>query len=123
MRHLAFMTLTLGLAGCAHGYEPIIDTRGVDPARYQADLADCRGYAEQVSPAGEAAGGAVVGAAVGAALGAVAGAFGGDAGGGAAVGAALGGTSGTAGGLASGVADQQEVIRNCLRGRGYSVLR
>ncbi|MBX6322470.1 MAG: glycine zipper family protein [Rhodospirillaceae bacterium] len=123
MRRLIPLTLTLGLVGCAHSYEPMIDTRGVDPARYQADLTECRTYAEQVSPAEEAAGGAAAGAVLGAALGAIAGAFSGSPGTGAGMGAALGGTSGVASGAASGVAGQKEVIRNCLRGRGYSVLR
>jgi len=41
----------------------------------------------------------------------------------AAAGAAYGGTLGVAGGAANGVGGQIEVIRNCLRGRGYSVLR
>lgn len=111
------------LAGCAQSYEPIIDRKGVDQARYEQDLAECRQYAEQVSPAGEAAAGGLLGAAFGAALGAVVGAFSGSAGTGAAVGAATGGVTGTAGGAVGGVQGQKQVIDNCLRGRGYSVLR
>jgi hypothetical protein len=102
----------------------MIDARTVDdPGRYQADLAECRAYAEQVSPVEEAAGSAVVGAALGAALGAITGAFTGSAGTGAALGGALGGTTGAAGGAFSGAEGQRDVIRNCLSGRGYSVLR
>ena len=30
------------LAGCASHPEPIVDTKGVNMARYEADLADCQ---------------------------------------------------------------------------------
>jgi outer membrane lipoprotein SlyB len=115
--------LALALVACARSYEPIVDTYGVDPARYEADLDDCRAYAEQVSPLEEAGGGALLGGAIGAALGAIAGAFSGDAGTGAAVGAAVGGAGGGISGGAEGVAGQRQVIRNCMSGRGYSILR
>ena len=111
------------LAGCAQSYQPIVDMNGVDPARYQQDLAECRHYAEEVSPAGEAVAGGAVGAVLGSALGAVAGAFGGDAGSGAALGAGLGGVSGGASGGLGGAAGQRQVIDNCLAHRGYAVLR
>ncbi len=110
------------LAGCAQSYQPIVDTKGQDTARYQQDLYECRQYAEQVSPAGNAAVGGLGGAAGGAALGAIVGAITGSAGTGAALGAATGGAVGVAGGAYKGVNDQQRIINNCLRGRGYSVL-
>jgi hypothetical protein len=113
----------LAVAACARNYEPIIDSRGVAPAHYQADLADCRAYAEQVSPVEEAGTGALFGGAVGAALGAIAGAIGGDAGSGAALGAAVGGAGGGISGGAQGIEGQRQVIRNCMSGRGYTVLR
>jgi hypothetical protein len=124
-RSLAVMVPLFGLAlaACARSYEPIVDTQGVDPAQYEADLADCRAYAEQVDPAAEAGTGALIGGAIGAALGAIAGAFSGDAGSGAAVGAAVGGAGGGISGGAEGVAGQRQVIRNCMSGRGYTVLR
>lgn len=114
---------SLLLVSCAGSYRPTVDMRGVDAARYEQDLAECRTYAEEVSPAREAAVGGGLTAALGAAIGAIAGAFGGGAGEGAAMGAAIGGVSGTAAGGAGGVSDQREVIRRCLAGRGYSVLR
>jgi len=122
---VALAALALGLAACAQSYQPIVDMGGVDQARYQRDLAACRQYAEQVNPAGEVIAGAVLGAALGAALGAVTGSFDSGIGSGAsaAAGAAYGGTLGVAGGAANGVGGQIEVIRNCLRGRGYNVLR
>ena len=42
-----------------------IDERGVDPARYEADLADCRSYSEQVDTVGQAAKHGAAGAVVG----------------------------------------------------------
>jgi hypothetical protein len=120
---IAFLALatTLAVAACAGG-EPIIDRKGVDAARYQADLAECRQYAEEVSVARSGAGGAAMGGAAGAATGAAIGAVRGRPGTGAAVGAAGGGTSGLFAGLFRGSARQDKVVRNCLRGRGYRVL-
>ena len=119
-RRLCAPCILVALAGCTS--DPIVDTKGVDPARYQADLVECRQYAEQVSVAGNAAGGGLLGGAAGAAVGAAVGAVTGNPGTGAAVGAAGGGTSGVIGGTARGVSKQERVVRNCLRGRGYSVL-
>ena len=58
---LAASIAVLALAACAQSYEPIVDMKGVDQARYQQDLAECRTYAEKVSPAGEAATSGVIG--------------------------------------------------------------
>jgi hypothetical protein len=44
------------------------------------------------------------------------------AGSGAAVGAATGGAVGVGAGAYSGVKDQEQIINNCMRGRGYNVL-
>lgn len=100
----------------------MVDMKGVDSARYEQDLTECRAYAEQVSPAREAVVGAGLAAALGAAIGAIAGAFGGSAGSGAATGAAIGGVTGTAAGGAGGVSEQKQIIDRCLAGRGYNVL-
>jgi len=114
--------LMLALGACAN-YQPIVDTKNVDMNKYNQDLAECQQYAAGISPATEGLQGAALGATVGAAIGAVAGAFVGDAGLGAGAGAALGGTEGAIGGAANGAQGQTDVIRNCLSGRGYSVLR
>lgn len=110
------LLLILILSGCA-SQRVIIDKEGVDMSRYEQDLAACRAYAEEV-PVGEevgkgAAGGAVIGGVVGAILGGRRGAetLGG-------VGAVTGATRG--GGSAAQEKDQ--VVKNCLRGRGYRVL-
>lgn len=120
---LVTAAMALALAGCAKSYEPIVDMKGVDQARYQQDLGECRAYAEKVSPAGEAATSGVIGAGIGAALGAIVGAFTGGAGTGAALGAGVGGAGGAASGGLHGVEGQKQVINNCLRHRGYAVLR
>jgi hypothetical protein len=122
-RRLALVAgAALALASCAGSYRPVVDMQGVDGARYEQDLAECRRYAEQVSPGGEAAAGGGVMALFGAALGALFGAFGGNAGTGAGLGAAAGGVTGTASGAAGGVARQHQIIDRCLAGRGYHVL-
>jgi outer membrane lipoprotein SlyB len=123
-KFLALAVAMATLAGCAQSYQPVVDTRGHDSARYQQDLFECRQYAEQVSPAGKAAVSGLGGAAAGAALGAITGALVGGVGAGeaAAVGAATGGAVGVGAGAYSGVNDQQQIIDNCLRGRGYNVL-
>ena len=125
MKRLVTLALAMAtLAGCAQTYQPVVDTKGQDSARYQQDLYECRQYAEQVSPAGQAAVGGLGGAAGGAALGAITGALVGgvSAGEGAALGAATGGAVGVGAGAYRGIDEQQRVIDNCLRGRGYNVL-
>ncbi len=118
----AAMILSIGLIGCAQSYQPIVDLKGVNTARYQQDLAECRQYAEQVDVGGNTAIGAVGGAGLGAALGAAAGAIGGNAGAGAATGALVGGVGGTGAGVGTSVQRQKTIINNCLNRRGYKVL-
>lgn len=123
MRRLASVALIGSLVtGCAT-YEPIIDPKGVDQARYRQDLAECQALARQVSPAREALGGALLGAAAGTALGAVTGAAVGSPGKGAAIGAGAGGLTGAGVGAAGGAEGQAQVVQRCLSGRGYRVLR
>jgi hypothetical protein len=114
IRGTAILALAATLAGCLSHPEPIIDTKGVDMVAYQHDLAECEAYAEQVrigeGVAKGAAGGAVVGGATGAILG--------DAGKGAGVGA----VGGAARSAQIGEREKTQVVKNCLRGRGYRVL-
>src|SRR5579864_8891414 len=119
MSRLPIFLAAVALGGCAQSYQPIVDMKGVDPAQYQQDLAECRGYAEQVSPGQQAATSGVAGALLGGALGAIAGAFGGSAGSGAALGASIGGVGGAASGGGGGAEEQKRVIDDCLRHRGY----
>jgi hypothetical protein len=111
---LTFLAVTAMLAACAAHPDPIVDMKGVDPARLAVDWEECEAYSEQIVT-GE---GVAKGAAVGAAVGAAAGAIRGDSGHGAATGALYGGTR-------SGLdadRDKQQVFKRCLRGRGYRVL-
>ena len=103
------------LAGCAS--DPIIDRKGVDEARYQADLAECRTYANEVNTAAETGKYGAVGAAIGGSLGAIIGNSR-DAERGAGIGAVTGGTKGF--GRAE---DRKErIVYRCLQHRGYKVL-
>ncbi len=103
--------------GTGSNFRPIVDNKGVDLNRYEADLQECQAYAKSTPNAGKSgAGGAAVGAAIGLALALI----GGDkklasAGAGAVVGGALGASAGEA--------SQRDIIRNCLKGRGYKVLK
>lgn len=105
----------LVLAACSGTTGPIIDTQGVDMAKYQQDLAQCEVYAGQVSTGRAVAKGAAGGAAVGGAIGAIAN---GNAGEGAGIGAVTGGAQ------SARIAEREKagVVKNCLRGRGYRVL-
>ena len=110
------LLLVLLLAGCA-SHKVIIDKEGVDMAKYERDLSACREYAGEVSTgeqAGKGAlGGAVIGGAVGAILGGRRGAetLGG-----------VGAVTGAARGGAGAEREKEQVVKNCLRGRGYRVL-
>ena len=109
---LILMGLAVLVAGCAS--RPIIDTTGVDMARYRADLAECEQVAKQVQTGTTVAKSSVVGTAVGAAVGAITG--------GAGEGAAAGAVSGGAAGAVEADREESTVVKNCLRHRGYVVL-
>lgn len=114
-----FSTLLL-LGGCQTDRAlgaPIVDMKGVSRAQYEADLVECRQYADEVEVRARAAGGAAAGAAVGAVIGAVVGDSGT-----AQRGAGVGAVSGGARGTVSGLRERQRVVKNCLSGRGYKVL-
>jgi len=113
-RSLSGWVALAALAGCSSSPEPIIDTKGVDMSAYEVDLAECSEYASQVHTAEGVAKGAAGGAVVGAATGAISG----DADRGAGYGSIWGATR-------SGLdadRDKQNVVKQCLRGRGYRVL-
>ncbi|NJO61516.1 MAG: hypothetical protein HC836_25690 [Richelia sp. RM2_1_2] len=105
---------------------PIVDMQAspaVQQGRsYDGDLNYCRGLATQASPVEggllQGLGGAAVGAAAGAAIGAITG----QPGRGAAIGAAGGGIFGAARGAGSGVEEQEKIVSNCMRGRGWNVV-
>lgn len=134
----ASLAAGLLLSGCASQIARDPNTRPtlVDPARtnmtdYDRDYGECVVLANQTD-AGRSAGagaatGAVAGVIVGALIGAAVGYAFNDTAAGARYGAALGGVDGGVGGAAGayGAArvDQETALRNCLRGRGYSLIR
>lgn len=119
-----WIVVSVAVSGCAtHGtgaqYSPVVDLKGVDNGKYFQDLHECQVYARGSMNAGEgAAAGALGGAMFGAALLAIVGGDSSDIWRGAGAGALGGGVSGAA----TGELGQREIIKNCLRGRGYRVL-
>lgn len=116
---LCTAVVALALAGCQSNPQQrvIIDPKGVDPAVYEQDLAECSEISKQASPGGSAARGALGGALIGGALGGIFGdsrSAGRMAGGGAVIGGAS-----QAG---EGYSERDRVLRNCMMGRGYRVL-
>jgi len=135
---LPLLLALLVFQGCASHITRDANARPtlVDPARtdmtaYQRDYGDCVALANQtdagLAAENSAAAGAVAGALVGAVIGAVIGHAFNDTAAGARYGAALGGLDGGLGGAAGayGAArvDQETALRNCLKGRGYNLIR
>ena len=111
------------LSSCAT-YRPIVDLKGEDRNIYEWNLKDCQRYAEELNPGVSAVAGAGIGAGLGAITGLIVGAtLGVDAGQLAGFGAAIGGLYGATSGGATSAISQQQIIKNCLAGRGYRVLR
>jgi outer membrane lipoprotein SlyB len=113
---ILLVAVTVSAAGCARN-KVIVDTKNTNMAQYEQDYAECETYAGQVSTGKQAAKGAGFGAAIGAALGAI---FGNSTS--VAQGAGAGGVVGGARGAVGGEREKDQVLRNCLRGRGYRVL-
>lgn len=114
----AAAALLVGCASSGANYAPMVDIRPGQEKAYESDLAACQNYARQRPGAGSgAAGGALGGAALGAVIGSVTRtrAYRTDM---ATVGAITGGLSGAS----SGANAQQNIIRRCMAGRGYTVL-
>ena len=112
--HGAIACIVIGVTACAANPNPIVDRKGVDPAAYQRDLAECSAYADEVQIAAGAAKGAVAGGAYGAAVGSINGR--------AAEGAGTGAISGAAWSALEADREKQRVVKRCLSGRGYRVL-
>jgi outer membrane lipoprotein SlyB len=121
------LILALALPACSgKTHRPIVDFKaspGKTQGSYEQDLVECQQYAEAIS-SGESTGkGALGGAALGGAMSGVVGAItGNNFGTAVAAGAAAGAIGGGAGGAVSAGRTQKQIINNCMRGRGYSVL-
>jgi hypothetical protein len=124
---LAFI---VGLSGCATAppntpgagvgatYTPVIDTTGVNSARYYADLDSCRIFSRQINVQQAEMNGLIGGIIAGALVGA---AYGGnrrsiD------YGASAGGTAGMARAGNRALTKQETIMANCMASRGYRVL-
>ncbi|MGE0621161.1 MAG: hypothetical protein AB7I04_21925 [Pseudomonadales bacterium] len=116
-RDLGLALILLAASACTS--KPIVDMKGVNRAQYDQDLAECSQYQGEVPVGQKAVGAAVAGAAVGAAVGVI---WDGHDGHTVARDAGTGAVLGGAGGAASGVSEKSQVVKNCLRGRGYQVL-
>ena len=112
--YLGLLPVLVLLAACTTTDEIIIDKQGVDMSRYADDLAECRSYAPEVQTGKKVVKGAASGAVVGGLVGAITG----DAGKSAGVGAVGGGAKGAS----QGEREEVQVVKRCLRGRGYKVL-
>jgi len=124
---ISVLLLSLTVVACSgtgSNYSPVVDYSG-SPAstqgrNYNEDLNACRGIATQESPVRSAATQGAIGALVGAAGGAAIGAILGRPGTGAAIGAAGGAIGGTARGGLTGTERQEQIVRDCMRGRGWN---
>jgi outer membrane lipoprotein SlyB len=110
----------LFLSGCAGvaSYRPIVDLKGVERVKYQADLEDCKDYGERVNPYEKGF--------IGATLGAVGGLFGNVVLGKSIISQGnivIGSGAGAVYGAGKGMLSQKGVVDTCLVGRGYKVLK
>jgi len=110
----------LALSGCANqpeGGRIIIDKKHVDMHAYRQDLRECQAYASEVDAGATVAESAGTAAVVGGAIGAI---FGNSHT--AARSAGAGAVAGTAKGVGAVSREQEQVVKRCLRGRGYRIL-
>ena len=118
MKTFTLLATAAILSSCASpSSSVIVDRRSVDPVHYSHDLAECSSYAEEVPIAADTAQGAGRGILVGGAVGAIL-----DGPETAARGAGIGGVTGGARGFVRAEHEQERVVKNCMRGRGYRVL-
>ena len=116
MGRIVTILALLVIQGCASN-RYIVDTKGIDLAKYEQDLAECKAYRGQVDNTGAVARSAGAGAIVGAAIGAIVG----DSDTAAEIGGAAAVQAG-AGKAVEGEHEKDRVVKNCLRQRGYKVL-
>ena len=118
----SLLLLATLLAGCGPSstYQPKVDLTGVDQARYQIDLYDCKKVAER-DRYGPVLAGAILGAGVGGVIGTVA--YGSGIGLATSQGALSGTVAGTAYGASQvkGPIDEKSFVNQCLRNNGYKV--
>lgn len=120
MKTITCIAAMLSLTGCASMQQslqsrPLVDMKGKDVAQYNIDYKECAAYASQIdgNVGASAATGAIVFGILGAMLGdrSTAG-----------FGAVVGGLSGAGEAAGKEQKDKQTVMRECLKGRSYTVL-
>jgi len=119
MKKLTILILpfaALFLSAWAENHNPTVDLKGKNQQAYQTDLKECRAIAKNKDVGNDAAVATGVGVGLGAASGAI---FGG--GYGAATGAASGGLNNGSSAALSASDQQDRVVDDCLRNRGYTV--
>lgn len=114
---LILVIITLATVSACTSNRIIIDKKGVDMSRYADDLRECESYAAEVPVGKEVAKGAARGGVIWGAIGAI---FGDSRS--AKRSAGAGAVTGGAAGGAKAEHEQQQVVKQCLRGRGYKVL-
>lgn len=122
---ILFSLLILSISGCVgnssssifESSKPIIDTKGVDMNQYEADLEECSNFSEDISTGKSIAKGAATGAAVGAVIEAIT-----DDARGRRDAIEVGAVSGGAKSGIRAVREKEQILKRCLRGRGYKVL-
>jgi hypothetical protein len=127
MRRLALPLFCLLAAGCGptSTYRPAVDLAGMDRARYEIDLYDCKKVAER-DRYGPVLAGALLGAGVGGAIAAPTAMLGG---GNIGLATSYGAIAGTVGGTAVGATqvqgplDEKAFVDQCLRNNGYKLLK
>ena len=117
--------LLITLSGCVanssssifESSKPVIDTKGVNMSQYEIDLEECSTFSEDISTGKSIVKGAATGAAVGAVIEAITDDVRSrrDA-------IEVGAVSGGAQSGVRAVREKQQILKRCLRGRGYKVL-
>ena len=127
MKHLLYLLCFVLLSGCIATQsdsiftpgsgKPIVDTKGVNMAQYELDLQECSTFAEDISTGKSIAKGAVTGGAVGAVIEAIT-----DDARSRRDAIEVGAVSGGAKSGIRATRQKEQILRRCLRGRGYKVL-
>jgi len=104
--------------------DPVVDPASIkNQDKYYRDNAECKSLAkENKGGAGNVAKDTAIGAGVGAGTGALLGVIGGSVGKGLGIGAVVGGVAGGGTSIYKNQKNYDEIYKNCMRGRGYTVL-
>jgi len=125
MKNVLTALLLITLSGCVanssssifESSKPVIDTKGVNMSQYEIDFEECSTFSEDISTGKSIVKGAATGAAVGAVIEAITDDVRSrrDA-------IEVGAVSGGAQSGVRAVREKQQILKRCLRGRGYKVL-